>query len=87
MSATRTVTSLLDGRPVDGAPGGTLTIPNPADLKETVANAKLGDAGTFLEACRRAKAAQPGWAAIPAPVRGRAIQHLGRLVEENFETL
>ena len=87
MSATRTVTSLLDGRPVDDAPGGTLAIPNPAALDETVAEAKLGDAGTFLEACRRAKTAQPGWAATPAPVRGRAIQHLGRLVEENFEAL
>ena len=87
MSATRTVTSLLDGRPVDGAPGGTLTIANPADLEESVAEAKLGDAETFLEACRRAKRAQPGWAGIPAPVRGRAIQYLGRLVEENFEAL
>jgi acyl-CoA reductase-like NAD-dependent aldehyde dehydrogenase len=87
MSATRTVTSLLDGRPVDDAPGGTLTIPNPADLDDMVAEAKLGDAATFLEACRRAKTAQPGWAAIPAPVRGQAIQHLGRLVEENFEAL
>jgi acyl-CoA reductase-like NAD-dependent aldehyde dehydrogenase len=87
MSATRVVSSLLDGRPVDGAPGGTLTIPNPADLDQMVAEAKLGDAGTFLDACRRAKGAQLGWAAIPAPVRARAIQQLGRLVEENFEAL
>jgi aldehyde dehydrogenase (NAD+) len=87
MSATRTVSSLLDGRPVDGAPGGTITISNPADLDQVVAEAKLGDAETFLEACRRAKGAHPAWAAIPAPVRGRAIQNLGRLVEENFETL
>jgi len=87
MSATRTVTSVLDGRPVKGAPGGTLTIPNPALLDQTVAEASLGDAGTFLEACHRAKAAQPGWAAVPAPVRGRAIQHLGRLVEQNFDAL
>ena len=87
MSATRTVSSLLDGRPVDGAPGGTITISNPADLDQVVAEAKLGDAETFLEACRRAKGAHPAWAAIPAPVRGRAIQNLGRLVEENFEAL
>ncbi|MEP6477259.1 MAG: aldehyde dehydrogenase family protein, partial [Actinomycetota bacterium] len=31
--------------------------------------------------------AQPGWAAVPAPVRGRAIQQLGRLVESNAEAL
>jgi alpha-ketoglutaric semialdehyde dehydrogenase len=82
-----TVASLLDGTPADDAPAGTLTISNPAHLDETVAEARLGDAGTFLEACRRAKAAQPGWAATPAPVRGRAIQQLGRLVEENAEAL
>ncbi|MBI3648889.1 MAG: aldehyde dehydrogenase family protein [Actinobacteria bacterium] len=79
--------SLVAGKPVEGAPGGTLTIPNPAHLDEIVAEAALGDAGTLLAACRTAKAAQPEWARVPAPVRGRAIQHLGRLVEENKETL
>jgi acyl-CoA reductase-like NAD-dependent aldehyde dehydrogenase len=87
MSIPRNVTSLIDGRAPEVAPGGTLTIPNPAHLDETVAEARLGDATTFLRACRGAKAAQPAWAAIPAPVRGRAIQHLGRLVEENLEAL
>jgi alpha-ketoglutaric semialdehyde dehydrogenase len=87
MSTTPTVASLLNGDAVEDAPGGTLRISNPAHLDEAVAEARLGDATTFLEACREAKAAQPGWAAIPAPTRGRAIQHLGRLVEENFEAL
>ena len=64
-----------------------MTIANPAHLDETVVEATLGDAATFVEACRRAKAAQPAWATVPAPVRGRAIQQLGRLVEENFEAL
>jgi acyl-CoA reductase-like NAD-dependent aldehyde dehydrogenase len=82
-----TVSSILDGRPVDEAPGGVFSIPNPADLREMVAEAHLGDAWSFLEACRRAHAAQPGWSAVPAPVRGRAIQQLGRLVEENKEAL
>ena len=87
MTAARTVTSVLDGNAVEEAPGGTLTIVNPAHLDETVVEARLGDAATFLDACRRAKAAQPTWAAIPAPVRGRAIQQLGRLVEDNAESL
>jgi alpha-ketoglutaric semialdehyde dehydrogenase len=87
MSTTPTVASVLNGHPLRDAPGGTLRISNPAHLDETVAEARLGDATTFLEACREATAAQPGWAAIPAPARGRAIQHLGRLVEENFEAL
>ena len=52
-----------------------------------MAEVALGDAFTFVEACRAARAAQPGWAAVPAPVRGRAVQQLGRLVEANFEAL
>ena len=81
------VSSLISGLPVEAAPGGTLTISNPARLDEVVAEARLGDASTFVEACRSAKAAQPAWAAVPAPVRGRAIQQLGRLVEENLSAL
>ena len=84
---TRTVASIIGGVPQREAPGGRLTVPNPADLSDTVAEALLGDAGTFVDACRAARAAQPGWASVPAPVRGRAIQQLGRLVEENLEAL
>jgi aldehyde dehydrogenase (NAD+) len=64
-----------------------ITISNPAHLDEAVAVASLGDAGTFADACRVAKDAEPGWARTPAPVRGRAIQQFGRLVESNFEAL
>ncbi|MGH9061079.1 MAG: aldehyde dehydrogenase family protein, partial [Acidimicrobiales bacterium] len=32
-------------------------------------------------------AAQPGWADVPAPVRGRAVAQIGRLVEANKEAL
>ena len=60
---------------------------NPARLDDVVAEAVLGDAGTFVDACRAARGAQPGWAATPAPVRGRAIQQIGRLVEQNKEAL
>ena len=86
-AATRTVSSIVGDAPVEGAPGGTVTIANPARLDEPVAEAHLGDAGTFVDACRAARAAQPAWAAVPAPVRGRAVQQLGRLVEENLEAL
>ena len=55
--------------------------------RETVADVLLGDAATFVAACEAARAAQREWAAVPAPVRGRAIQQLGRLVEENKEAL
>jgi len=82
---TTTIASLLNGRAV---PGGTVrTIANPARLDEIVAEASLADAETCLGACRAAKDAQPAWSSVPAPVRGRAIQQLGRLVEDNAEAL
>jgi alpha-ketoglutaric semialdehyde dehydrogenase len=84
---TRTVSSIVGGEARANGPGGRVTIPNPAQLGEAVADVLLGDASTFLDACRAARAAQPGWAAFPAPVRGRAIQQLGRLVEANKESL
>jgi aldehyde dehydrogenase (NAD+) len=84
---TRTVSSLVGGRPMADAPGGRVHSTNPARLHETVAEVLLGDADTFVDACRAARAAQPGWAAVPAPVRGRAIQQVGRLVEANKEAL
>jgi acyl-CoA reductase-like NAD-dependent aldehyde dehydrogenase len=86
-TATRTVTSLIAGRAVTDAPGGTVPSRNPARLGDVVAECALGDAGTFVEACRAARAAQPAWAAVPAPVRGRAIAQIGRIVEANKEAL
>ena len=83
----RTVSSLLSGRPVEGAPGGRRQIPNPADLTYRVSEALLGDADTFVRAARAAADAQAGWAAVPAPVRGEEIQHLGELVRANKEAL
>jgi acyl-CoA reductase-like NAD-dependent aldehyde dehydrogenase len=83
----RTVGSIIGGRSVTDSPGGRLASPNPAHLDQRVAEALLGDAGTFVDACRAAKAAQGAWAAVPAPVRGRAVQQIGRLVEANREAL
>jgi aldehyde dehydrogenase (NAD+) len=87
LAHTRTVSSIIGGRPEVSARGGQLTSTNPACISDVVAEALLGDASTFVAACRAAREAQPAWAAVPAPVRGRAIQQIGRLVEENKEAL
>jgi alpha-ketoglutaric semialdehyde dehydrogenase len=83
----RTVSSIVAGRPISEGPGGMVQSTNPSDTSEVVAEVALGDAGTFVAACEAARDAQPGWAAVPAPVRGRAIQQIGRLVEDNKEAL
>src|ERR687894_1434460 len=86
-SATRTVASVVGGRTLEDAPGGRTKSVNPARKDETVAEVLLGDAGTFVAACRAARGAQEEWAAVPAPIRSRIIQRVGRIVENNKEAL
>src|SRR3954463_1878645 len=87
LASSRTVASVIGGRPQTDAPGGRLTSTNPARTSDVVAETLLGDASTFVAACQAARDAQQAWADVPAPVRGRAIQQIGRLVEENKEAL
>src|SRR3954452_3375650 len=86
-SSARTVTSWIGGSAASAAPGGTLRSVNPANTDEVVAEVQLGEASTFVAAARAARAAHAEWAATPAPVRGRAIQQIGRLVESNKDAL
>src|SRR6266567_5646738 len=60
---------------------------NPANLTDVVATIALGDADALVRAARAAKGAQRAWADVPAPVRGRVIANLGRLVEANSDAL
>jgi aldehyde dehydrogenase (NAD+) len=82
---TRTVASVIDGKPVDGV--RTVISTNPANVADVVAELAMGDAGTFADAAASASLAQRAWADVPAPVRGRAIATIGRLVEDNAERL
>ena len=83
----RTIVSIINGRPAEGPAAGTVDSPNPSRLTDVVAEVTLADAGTFAGACAAAKQAQPLWADIPAPVRGRTIAAIGRIVEANKEAL
>jgi alpha-ketoglutaric semialdehyde dehydrogenase len=60
---------------------------NPADLDDIVAKVDLADADALVTATRNARQAQRGWAGVPAPIRGRVIAQVGRLVEDNKESL
>src|SRR3954471_2685352 len=85
--ASNAVSSWVGGSRLTDAPGGTLRSVNPANTGELVAEIQLGDAGTFIDACRAARAAQDSWAHTPAPMRGRAIQQIRRVVEYKREAL
>src|SRR4051794_19303970 len=87
VTETTTIASIVDGSARSDAPGGRQTSTNPAQLDDTVAEILLGDAQTFVDAARAARAAQKQWAAVPAPARGRVIAQVGRIVEENKEAL
>src|SRR5499425_6537 len=82
----RNITSIIAGTPA-GATGARITSTNPARTSEIVADVSLGDASTFVAAAQAARHAQPAWSDVPAPVRGRAIAHIGRVVEANAESL
>jgi aldehyde dehydrogenase (NAD+) len=85
---TRAVTSIIGGQPAGNSPGGRrLRSTNPARLDDVVADVALGDAALLVSAARAAREAQQAWADVPAPVRGRAIAHIGRLVEDNKQAL
>ncbi|MEV7803555.1 aldehyde dehydrogenase family protein [Microbispora sp. NPDC088329] len=82
---TRQIVSVVAGEELSsGTPYESV---NPARPAETVATVLLADADGFAGACRAAAAAQRDWARVPAPVRGRVIASIGRLVEANTEAL
>ncbi|SDG06475.1 aldehyde dehydrogenase (NAD+) [Sinosporangium album] len=82
---TRQLVSIIGGK--DAPSVASYTSINPARTGETVATVGLADAETFAAACRTARNAQREWARVPAPVRGRVIASIGRLVEANAESL
>ena len=60
---------------------------NPADRSDVVWQGTLQSADDLVAASRIARVAQRGWVGVPAPVRGRVIAQVGRLVEANRGTL
>ncbi|WP_405086032.1 aldehyde dehydrogenase family protein [Microbispora sp. NBC_01389] len=82
---TRQIVSVVGGDEVtSGTPYASV---NPARPSQIVADVTLTDAAGFADACHAASAAQREWARVPAPVRGRVIASIGRLVEANTEAL
>jgi acyl-CoA reductase-like NAD-dependent aldehyde dehydrogenase len=80
------LSSTVNGTPVQPGLARFASV-DPSHLDDVVAEVALADVGTFTAACQAARLAQPAWAKVPAPVRGRVISNLGRLVEANSEAL
>lgn len=60
---------------------------NPSHMDRVVAEVTLTTGAELARACRVASEAKRSWSDVPAPVRGRAIATIGRLVEANAEKL
>jgi aldehyde dehydrogenase (NAD+) len=84
--STTTIHSHVGGLAMVGD-AGTLTTTNPARLDDVLGTVSLASAGQIVEAFRVATEAQRAWAATPAPVRGKVIAAIGRLVESNKTAL
>jgi acyl-CoA reductase-like NAD-dependent aldehyde dehydrogenase len=82
------LSSVIDGKP-SAPPASDVhwLSRNPARLDDVVAEVAGADVPTFVRALSAAKAGQPAWASVPAPVRGRVIASIGRIVEANKEAL
>ena len=80
------IDSLIGGSYVAGT-GGRFSSTNPAQLSDVVAEVSMASASQLVDACRAATEAQRNWADTPAPVRGRVIAQVGRLVEANAAAL
>jgi alpha-ketoglutaric semialdehyde dehydrogenase len=81
------ISSIVGGRAQTQAPGGRLDSTNPSRTDDVVATTLLGDAGTFVDACRAAREEKRAGRAVLALVCDHAIQQAGRLVEDNMEAL
>ncbi|HEX3731460.1 MAG TPA: aldehyde dehydrogenase family protein [Mycobacteriales bacterium] len=79
--------SIIGGRSVTGEAAGQYISVNPSRESERVAEVSFASAEIFALACAEAKTAQLAWASVPAPVRGRVISAVGRLVEANKTAL
>jgi benzaldehyde dehydrogenase (NAD) len=66
------------------ARGGTLRTVEPA-TGEVLAGVGLANKGDVAEAARRARAAQPQWAAKTGPERAALIRRVARVLEDNHE--
>jgi alpha-ketoglutaric semialdehyde dehydrogenase len=84
---TRKLVSVVGGNEVAEPAAGTYVSVNPSRRSDSVADVTLANPELFGGACRTARTAQREWSNVPAPVRGRVIASIGRIVEANKDAL
>ena len=80
-----TFKNLIGGEWVGARAGATFETRNPADTSETVATYQKSDADDTRAAIAAAKAAQPAWAAVPAPKRGEILYRAANILESRAD--
>lgn len=80
------ILSVVAGQRI-GDPVRTVPSTNPADTADVLGTIGLASPDDFVRAAQAAKAAQAGWAALPAPQRGQVIANVGRLMTANKDRL
>ena len=80
-----TFKNLIGGEWVAARGGATFETRNPADTSETVGTFQKSDADDTREAIAAAKAAQPAWAAMPAPKRGEVLYRAANILESRAD--
>jgi alpha-ketoglutaric semialdehyde dehydrogenase len=84
---TELVRNFIAGAWSDAEDGRRFDSRNPADLRETVASVTLSGRGEVDRAVAAARAALPGWRALPAPRRGEMLYRAAELLLRNKERL
>ncbi|RCV51004.1 aldehyde dehydrogenase [Marinitenerispora sediminis] len=80
------MSSVIAGKPLPAAERP-YSSTNPARTADVVARVSLAEPADLVAACRAARAAQTGWARVPAPIRGQVVANIGELVAANKEAL
>jgi aldehyde dehydrogenase (NAD+) len=82
-----TFANFIGGQWVQAASGQTFSTHNPASSDEVVGVFPRGDAADARQAIEGARAAQPAWAAIPAPKRGEILYRAANILESRAESV
>src|SRR5688572_31185220 len=86
-SVTKTYQNLIGGDWQPAASGATFTSVSPADHDQVVGEFPASGPADVEAAVAAARAAFPGWSAMPAPKRGEILFRVARLLAEHKEEL